>query len=316
MTTDLTTTKQAIGQLGLTGPDPAAPSAARVCDHLRGGGRNFPADRDLAARLLSATPCLRTFAWSSRRWLRRVVAGAVVDGISQILDIGCGIATDGCSHDIAHAIDPTCRIVYVDQDPIAVAATRMVLDGQPIAGTQRPVRPVENARVVQARIQDVNAVLGSVPEFDPNRRTLVVLDGVMHFVPDSDNPLEVIRAYRDAFAPGSVLALSHLTDDAVHHGVAAGVALWDRGPDRPVPRTYRQVREMLEAWGELVSAGPAMPSASASGEKLSVEAEPRPEVVYLPRWRPDDPGDPAAVDPSSALAWGGAARKLGPRRLT
>lgn len=285
-----------------------SPSASRVVDYFRGGGHTVGEDRALADELLTVAPGLRTWAWSNRLWLRRVVAGAVVDGISQILDLGCGLPTQGCVHDIAHAVNPSCRVVYVDRDPVAVAHTQMVLDGLPTVGGRDSTGRVDNACVFQASLQDVDAVLRGVPEgFDMTRRTLVILSGSLQFVPDE--PAEFIRAYRDAVAPGSLLALSHLTADVATHGVAAAAALWDRGTDRLVPRTRDQVQAMLEAWGELLTAQPA-----AGAWKPQPEVAAR--AVYLPHWRPDDPGDPPAADPSISLAWCGVARKLGRRRVT
>jgi hypothetical protein len=37
-------------------------------------------------------------------------------GIRQFLDIGTGIPTAGNTHEVAQAIDPAARVVYVDND--------------------------------------------------------------------------------------------------------------------------------------------------------------------------------------------------------
>ncbi|WP_425558532.1 SAM-dependent methyltransferase, partial [Kitasatospora albolonga] len=43
----------------------------------------------------------------------------------------------------------------------------------------------------------------------------LLLAAVLHFVPDGDDPLKLIRQYTDRLAPGSYLVLSHAGADQV-----------------------------------------------------------------------------------------------------
>ncbi len=53
--------------------------------------------------------------------------GACRCGDTQLLDIGTGIPTAGNTHQIAQAIAPESRVVYVDYDPIVLAHARALL---------------------------------------------------------------------------------------------------------------------------------------------------------------------------------------------
>jgi hypothetical protein len=67
-------------------------------------------------------------ARANRAFLGRAVrylAGEA--GIRQFLDIGTGIPTAGNTHQVAQAIAPESRVVYVDYDPIVLAHARALL---------------------------------------------------------------------------------------------------------------------------------------------------------------------------------------------
>src|ERR1700760_2119298 len=48
-------------------------------------------------------------------------------GIGQFLDIGTGIPTASNTHEVAQAVQPGARVVYVDNDPIVLAHARALL---------------------------------------------------------------------------------------------------------------------------------------------------------------------------------------------
>jgi hypothetical protein len=76
------------------GLDPSRPSIARVWDFLLGGKDNYRADREQAARLIEIVPALVPLARESRAFTASAVtwlAGA--QGISQFIDLGCGLPT-------------------------------------------------------------------------------------------------------------------------------------------------------------------------------------------------------------------------------
>ncbi len=180
---------------------------ARVYDCLLGGKDNFAADREAAAQNLKVNPNARIPPRENRGFLRRAVQYLAEDaGIRQFLDIGTGIPTSPNVHEVAQAINPAARIVYVDNDPIVLAHARALLTSTPEGKTA----------YIDADLRDVNAVLGA-PDLretlDLNQPVGLLLFGVMHLLPDSDDPHAITARFLDALPSGSYLALSHLTGD-------------------------------------------------------------------------------------------------------
>jgi hypothetical protein len=187
------------------GVDASRPSVARVYDYYLGGFHNFPADREMAEAVMRAYPLTAAGVRAAREFMTRAVIHLAADhGVRQFLDLGSGIPTQGNVHDVAHAVDPTARVVYVDHDSVAVAHAEAMLGDEP------------NVGVVLADLRRPHEVLRAEPVtrlLDPSLPTAVIMMAVLHFVADEDRPGDVIRAYREAFGPGSWIALSHTTRD-------------------------------------------------------------------------------------------------------
>ncbi|WP_034263141.1 SAM-dependent methyltransferase [Actinospica robiniae] len=178
------------------------PAPARMYDFYLGGSHNFAADRALASQALEVWPDSPHIARANRGFLRRAVAFAISRGVDQFLDLGSGIPTSGNVHEIAHSLDPTARIVYVDNDPVAVAHSRNLLAGN------------ERTAVVHADLRDTETVLAeALRRLDFDRPVAVLMFAVLHFVPDEDDPAAVVEAYHRATVPDSLLAVSHATND-------------------------------------------------------------------------------------------------------
>ena len=82
-------------------------------------------------------PELAFTARANRAFLGRAVrylAGEA--GIRQFLDIGTGIPTAGNTHQVAQAIAPESRVVYVDYDPIVLAHARALLTSSEAGATE------------------------------------------------------------------------------------------------------------------------------------------------------------------------------------
>src|SRR5439155_17803156 len=109
------------------------PSPARVYDYLLGGSHNLAVDRAAAERAIAASPGVREGALANRAFLRRAVSYLVDQGIDQFLDVGSGIPTAANTHEVARALRPGARVVYVDNDPVAVAHSQAILGGNPDA---------------------------------------------------------------------------------------------------------------------------------------------------------------------------------------
>lgn len=257
--------------------DLTRPSAARMYDYLLGGGHNFDADRKLAARVSSAHPGCWDIARLNRAFLRRAVLELSAAGVRQFLDLGSGIPTVGNVHEIAQRADPEARVVYVDYDPVAIAHCELILERNDRAG------------VVQADLRDPEAVLGSrvtreLLDFDQPLGLLMVC--VLHFVAPDADPVGLIGRYRDALAPGSYLALSHLTAES---GAAEMDALVEvmRSSKNPIhPRSRAQITELFTGF-ELLAPG----------------------VVSIADWRPRSAGDDCDVpERNQVLAGAGIKR--------
>jgi SAM-dependent methyltransferase len=250
------------------------PSAARVYDYLLGGGHNFAGDRVLAEKLVTVVPA-RDMARLNRAFLRRAVLYLLDAGITQFLDLGSGIPTVGNVHEVAQQENPDARVVYVDYEPVAVAHSELLLEGN------------ANAAVLQADMRDPDKILQS-----PQVRDLLDLDkplgllmvGVVQFIPDADDPWALAVRYRDALAPGSYLALSAFTWDNAPAGMAGAVEVFKNSQDPIFPRTHAEITRMFDGL-DLVEPG----------------------LVYTPQWRPERQEDVA--DAAKSNLYAGIAQK-------
>src|SRR5215213_11358434 len=188
-----------------TEADSERPSAARIYDYLLGGFYNFDVDRAAAQKITGVLPDMPLFMRANRTFLRRVVRFLTDQGIDQFLDLGSGIPTVGNVHEVAQQINPSARVVYVDNEPVAVTHSRTILQGNP------------RATVIQADLRKPEVILGH-PEtqrlLDLNKPTAVLFLSVLLFVTDDEEAYRLVRAVRDALVPGSYMAISHPTDDA------------------------------------------------------------------------------------------------------
>ncbi|MET0237754.1 MAG: SAM-dependent methyltransferase [Kibdelosporangium sp.] len=254
--------------------DEELPSAARVYDYLLGGGHNFSADRALAENLLEVLPA-REMARLNRQYLNRVVRYLIGQGITQFLDLGSGIPTVGNVHEVAHRADPSSRVVYVDNETIAVAHSELLLRGN------------SNAAAIQADMRDPESILRHEHVrrlLDFTRPLGLLMVGVVQFVPDDDDPWAMAGKYRDVLASGSHLALSAFTSDNAPEGMRAAVEIFKSSRDPIFPRTHAEVLRMFGDF-ELVEPG----------------------LVYTPLWRPDRPD--AAADAGLSNLYAGVAVK-------
>ena len=184
--------------------DPARPAPARVYDYLLGGGNNFESDRNAANRIMALVPEIRDCAWSNRGFHQRAARWIAERGVRQFIDIGSGLPTVGNTHEVVQLVDPGCRVVYADNDPMVEAHARELLGDS------------TRVRVVRGDLRDPETVLSH-----PDTRELIdfsqpaglLMTAVVHFIGDKPDPWGLVGRCVSALAPGSYLALSHLTDD-------------------------------------------------------------------------------------------------------
>lgn len=186
------------------GVDASKPSPARMYDRYLGGSANFQADRDAVDRILEVVPEIRDAAWANRGFLQRAVRWMAERGIRQFIDIGAGLPTQRCTHEVAREIVPTAQVLYTDSDPGVIAHGQEILAGVPgTAAIQADFRrPGELLSHPQTR---------QVIDFATPAGLLIV--AVTQFISDADDPWQLVARYVDALAAGSYLALSAPTAD-------------------------------------------------------------------------------------------------------
>ncbi|WP_329459747.1 SAM-dependent methyltransferase [Streptomyces sp. NBC_01497] len=236
-------------------------NVSRIYDYFLGGSHNFAVDREAAKAALRSMPGIPAIARANRAAMQRALRFATGRGVTQFLDVGSGIPTFGSVHEVVRAQRPDSRVVYVDNDPVAVAHSRAVLAGNP------------DAAIAAADLRDPAALLGHpvTRSLDFDRPIALLLVAVVHFLSDADRPAGIIAALRDALAPGSVLVITHATLD---HGPApdgqrAVQDVYDRTPTPLVMRGRAELRPFFAGF-DLVEPG----------------------IVSLPHWRPDSPDEP------------------------
>jgi S-adenosyl methyltransferase len=259
--------------------DTCRPHPSRMYDYYIGGKNHFAADRTLADAALACWPSGRTGMRENRRFLGRAVrflAGEA--GIRQFLDIGSGLPATANVHEIAQAADPSCRVVYVDNDPMVLTHGRALLTSAPAGRTAYIHADLRSPLEILT-----SPVTRSVLDF--TQPVALMLIAVLHFLEDEDKPEAVLAALLDALPAGSYLAASHMT---LEHD-PAGVGGWQRGyREAGIPLHGRDADEFA--------------SLAFSGLDLVP-----PGVVLVSEWRPDSRAPRPA--PAEVSCYGGVARK-------
>jgi hypothetical protein len=258
--------------------DTSRPHAARVYDYILGGKNHFAADREMAGKVLAATPNGRTGARENRAFPGRAVrylAGEA--GVRQFLDIGTGLPTTSNVHEVAQAIAPSSHVVYVDNDPMVLAHARALLTSAPQGRTG----------YIHAGLRDPAGILASPVTrevLDFSRPIALMLLSILHILPDEDKPAETIATLLDALPSGSFLVASHGT--AEHDPGAVSVQR-----DAREAGLKLQLRDSGE-FARLAFTG--------------LELVP-PGVVLVSEWRPDTTGP--RPTPAEVSFYGAVARK-------
>jgi hypothetical protein len=249
------------------------PSPARIYDYLLGGKDNFEIDRDAADELESRLPAVRHMMRENREFLGRAVRFLAAEcDIRQFIDIGSGLPTQGNVHQIAQAVAPDTRVVYVDNDPIVLSHGRALLATN------------EDTTVLTADLRDPISILEHpklLQLIDPAEPVAVLMIAVLHFIRDEEGPVDLVKAFRSWMAPGSYLALSHVDRTKA---VASAAEVYERATSPAVPRSRDEVLTFFDGF-ELVGPG----------------------LVPVSAWRPEENTDHEIEVPW----WGGVARYPG-----
>ena len=253
------------------------PNIARIRDYWLGGSHHGEMDRTFADHTSVCAPHIPYLVRAQRALLSRMVRYLVGHGVRQFLDLGSGVPTIDHVHEVAQAIEPTARVVYVEIDPGLVDEGRDLLAGN------------NNAVFLQADIRAPDQLLAA-PEvrklLDLSEPVAVLMIETLLHIPDYDDPAAMVAAYKAAMCSGSFLALSHFSEN---DELLAAFALFDQLNLGRRPAVNLRSAEQLASF--------------FAGLDL-VE----PGLVPVPLWRPDSQED-VGRNPERIPMYAGLARK-------
>jgi SAM-dependent methyltransferase len=255
--------------------DPTVASTARIYDYWLGGKDNYAADREAAEQAIAANPGIVADVRANRAFLARAVDYLAAEhGIRQFLDIGTGLPTASNTHQVAQAVAPDSRIVYVDNDPIVLLHARELLTSTPEGATAYLDADLRNTK-------DLLRLAAQTLDF--SRPVAVMLLIILHLIPDADDPYGIVAQLADSLAPGSYLVISHPANDIRPAAMAEMTRRVNArlGSGRGTMRDRAAITRFFDGL-ELVEPG----------------------VVQPQQWRPAGP-----VTAADVTAWCGVARK-------
>lgn len=216
------------------------PNVARMCDYYLGGKDNYALDRESAERALRRAPMITRLVQANRGFLEHAARFlAETEGVRQFADIGCGLPAPVNVADVVRRADPSCRVAYVDNDPMVLVHARALLAAEP--GTAAVEGDLRDPAGLLARLRG---------PLDLDRPVGVLLCGVLEFLTDADDPCGVVAALVDGLPPGSRVALTHIerTPELAELGA--------RAHETGLPFTPRSRGEIDRICGALAVTGP------------------------------------------------------------
>ena len=256
--------------------DTGVPQSARVYDFLLGGKDNYEADRAVGSALIAQAPALPIMVRAQRALLARMVRYLVSEaGVRQFLDVGTGIPTADNVHEVAQALAPESRVLYVDNDPIVLTHARALMKSTPQGRTA----------FIQADVRRPEEILQhpTLPTvLEAGRPVALLLIGIVHHLRDDDAPYEVVRTLVDWLPSGSYLGVVSPSADFDPAMMKSLAATAERSGIPYVPRSKTEI-ERFFAGLDLVDPG----------------------IAPILGWRPDEKPD----DVDAVHGWAGLARK-------
>jgi hypothetical protein len=269
------------------------PSIARIYDFFLGGTANWAVDRVLGQQVLDRVPMVKDMAMANRQFLNRVVSLLCQLGVRQFLDIGAGVPTAGNTHQVADQIAPDSRVVYVDNEPVAVAHAEQLLDAEGDPGRHAAIdADLRNPDDLWAKAMGTGLL-------DPEQPVALLIIAVLHFAqlgPDgTDIAPRAVARYRELLPSGSYLAISHATVDGVPDVLNASI---------------RQLGHMYSDSGNLGADRTRAEIEEFMGDFEIIE----PGMTWTPNWHPEQQTSTFGhklvfKDPSESIVWAGVGRK-------
>ncbi|MGH3156399.1 MAG: SAM-dependent methyltransferase, partial [Streptosporangiaceae bacterium] len=221
-------------------------------------------------------------AWANRGFHQRAALWMARRGITQLIDLGCGLPSTPSTYEAVQKVSPAARVLYVDHDPVVAARAHALL-----------VSPGTTSAVL-ADVRDPESLLAVVHLdglIELAAPAGLLCTAVLEHIPDRDDPWGCLARLVSGLAPGSYMALSHLTGDQMRPAGIAAIVLAYRGATDPVcPRSLEEITRFFGGL-ELIP-----PYEGAGGELCTVGV-----------WGAEDPD--LAEDESSRWRWAGLARR-------
>jgi hypothetical protein len=255
--------------------DTGRPQSARIWNYWLGGKDNYPVDREAGDEVLARIPDIAEGARVQRAFQIRAVRYLVGEaGVRQFLDIGAGLPTLDNTHEVAQAMAPECRVVYVDNDPLVLTHARALLTSSPEGATE----------YLHADLREPKAILAKAARvLDFGQPVGLMLLGVVNHIMDSDEARSIVSRLVAVLSPGSHLVLTHSTAEI--HGEPMLEVMRELNERGGTPIRARTRQELIRFFDEM--------------ELLD------PGVVSCSRWRPD----PASAESPEVYLFGGVARR-------
>lgn len=275
------------------GVDLDRPSVARVYDYYLEGHTNWAIDREFGDRVLAAFPLIRPIAKANRQFLFRVVRHLMRRGVRQFIDLGAGVPTVDHTHSIAEKFDAgSANVVYVDNEPVAVAHSQILLEEQ-----GDPRRHVAINADLRAPHRLWNQVTNT-GVIDFSKPVAVLMIAVLHVRQQNEQGQDIgdqiVAHYRKLLPSGSYLAISHITDEGVPADITDKLAqlksMYDTSSSPVIWRSHAQIAGLFGDF-DLIDPG----------------------LTWTPCWHPEETGSSSQHTPfnhpSESVIYAGVARK-------
>ena len=255
--------------------DTTVSHSARIWNYWLGGKDNYAVDREAGDKVAAMLPSIVAQAKADRAFLGRAIRYLAGDeGIRQFLDIGTGLPTADNTHQVAQRVARQSRIVYVDNDPMVLTHARALLTSTPEGACD----------YVEGDLREPDKILAEAARsLDFTKPVALMLLGVLHHIPDTEQAYSIVRHLVSALAPGSFLTINHSTSAVHGAAMEEAVAHWNQvGTPSMTLRTPEQITRFFDG----------------------LDLQP-PGVVSCSRWRPDltlAGGQPAEVDEFCGVA--------------
>jgi hypothetical protein len=237
-------------------------------DYYLGGKDHYPVDEEAAERVISLVPDIKQVARINRRFMHRAVRLLAERGIRQYLDIGTGIPTEPNLHQVVQGVEPSARVMYVDNDPIVLRHAEALLRSTPEGLT----------RYAQADVREPDKIISAARDIlDFEQPIALSMVALLHFLSDEHDPYGLVDTLLAPLPPGSCAVLSHVTGDFDPEGWGKAVEIYRQSG---VPAQVRSREEFARFF---------------SGMELI-----EPGVQVATRWHPE-PGQAADEDDKIAL---------------